>query len=247
MRILILVLSILMTAVAYAEDRVGEIYAKGKVEGEPLFTQSIHVDRQDGGKIVATSFIKDNKTGEIVLRENATLMGSQIISQTIEQLQIGELYELEVKDGQVHFRTYKIKDGIKTLAEAETSEKVGDNFITGPAAEGFLGKTLPELNDGKTVNALFGVMEVGKGIEFKFRKLASDDDKISIRMKPASFFVSMLVSPIEMQFSQKEKRLIHYTGRTPVRTLVNGKWKNLDADIIYKTLPAVQPVPTKGR
>ncbi len=239
-----ILLSLFTASLAWGEDRIGEIYAKGKITGEPLFIQSIHIDDAGDGKRIATSFIK-NRDGEVVLREDAVIIGTRIVSQTLDQLQIGERWELEVKDDKVYFRTYKVTDGVKHLTSPETSEKIADNFITGPAAEAFLGKALPELNDGKTVDALFGVFEVGRSIEFKFRKLASDDEKISIRMKPASFFVSLMVSPIEMQFSQKEKMLVHYSGRTPVRIKENGKWKVLEADILYKIAPPMTPPPKK--
>lgn len=224
---------------ASAEDRLGEIFALGKTDGAPLYYQNIHIDDLGGGRRQGTATVRDAKTGEVLIKEKAEMNGSAIIFQEVEQLQVGEVYQLDVKDGKVHFRTFEVINGERKLKSKETSVKAAENFITGPATEAFLQKHYAELEDGKAVEALFGVFEVGKGIEFKFRKIASTDDLLTIKMKPSNFFISMMVSPIEIQLSQKDHMMVHYRGRTPVRFKDSrGKWKPMEGEITYKIVQA---------
>lgn len=224
---------------ASAEDRLGEIYPLGKTTGEPLYIQNIHIDDLGNGRKQGYAVVKDAKTGEVLIKEKAVLNGHSVESQEVEQLQVGEVYQLEVKDGEVHFRTYEVVNGERKLKDKETSVKAAENFITGPGTEAFLMKHFDELKDGKPVEALFGVFEAGKGIDFKFRKIASTDDTLTVKMRPSNFFISLMVSTIEIQLSQKDHMMVHYRGRTPVRLKDSrGKWKPMEGDITYKVVHA---------
>lgn len=235
----VVVLLFQLSAHAIAEDRRGEIYALGKTDGEPLYYQDIHIDDLGGGRRQGTATVRDAKSGEILIKEKAVMNGTAIISQEVEQLQVGEVYQLDVKDGEVHFRTYDVVDGVRKLKDKETSVKAAENFITGPATEAFLQKHYDELKEGKSVEALFGVFEAGKGIDFKFRKIASTDDTLTVKMRPSNFFISLMVSTIEIQLSQKDHMMVHYRGRTPVRLKDSrGKWKPMEGEINYKVVKA---------
>jgi hypothetical protein len=224
---------------AHAEDRRGEIFPLGKVEGAPPYVQDIHIENLGDGRRQGTGIVKDAKTGEVLVVEKAVMKGYAVESQEIEQRQIGEVYQLEVKDGKAHFRTYEVVDGERKLKDKESSEKIAENFITGPGTEAFLLKHFDELKEGKSVKALFGVFEVGRGIDFKFRKIASTDDTLTIKMRPSNFFISMMVDPIEIQLSQKDHMMTRYRGRTPVRLKDSrGKWKQMEGEIIFKTMPS---------
>jgi hypothetical protein len=52
-------------------------------------------------------------------------------------------------------------------------------------------------------------------------------------MKPSSIFVAALVDPIDLHIDGSTLRLIHFRGRTPLLRKEGGKWKPLDADILY--------------
>jgi hypothetical protein len=233
---LLMVLSVVRV---FAEDRRGDIFPLGKVEGAPPYVQEIHIVDLGGGRRQGTGIVKDAKTGEVLVVEKAVMKGYAVESQEIEQRQIGEVYQLEVKEGQAHFRTYKVVNGERKLKDKESIEKIAENFITGPGTEAFLLKHFDELKEGKSVEALFGVFEVGRGIDFKFRKIASTEDTLTVKMKPSNFFISMMVDPIEIQLSQKDHMMIHYRGRTPVRLKdARGKWEQMDGEIIFKTVPS---------
>ncbi len=67
----------------------------------------------------------------------------------------------------------------------------------------------------------------------EFKKIKETDETIELEMKPANFFISLLVNSIHIDFDKARKRMTHFKGRMPLREQVNGRWKALDAEIIY--------------
>lgn len=230
--ILVLATIVLSTSQAFAESRTALIYDIGKTEGPPRFVQETEITDTPSGERVWKSKIK-NAAGETVMTEMATMRGEKLTSQSVEQLQIGEAYELNLDNQSATFRTFKITNGSRgTAIETETRE-VGENFITGPITESYLQARWPVLMSGTPVRVDFGIFEISKAIGFKFTKVDETATTVTVEMRPSNFFISMLVDTIRIEFDKERKRMVHFKGRTPLREQVQGRWKPLDAEIIY--------------
>lgn len=227
-----LLFSLSVFAASYSVE--GKIF-KGKAT-EPLFTQTIQVQDQANGQTLSTSEIFDAKKN-VVMRERALMLGDRILSQSIEQLQIGEAYELEREEDKITFRTFSLADG-KRKEISSRQEKAGPLFVTGPSMKVWIRNHWDELMEGKEITLDFGVFEVERSLSFTFQKqreLELDGKPtISVKMRPASFFLTMLVEPIFLQFDLATKQLVHFKGRTPLKEKVNNTWKNFDAEIEYR-------------
>ena len=221
-------------ALALTENRVARLYAlDGPAEGAPLFTQKIHRETAANGHRVSESTITD-EAGAIVMTERAVLEGERMVSQDVEQRQVGEAYTLEVKNGRATFRTFNLKDGKREPKSEKVSDAPAD-FVTGPAVEPFLKKHLAGKIDDAAVPADFGVFEIERSVPFEFvRKGFKEGGKaLKIRLQPASVWVSMLVAPIDLEVDPKTYVLRRYQGRTPLKRKINGNWKPFDSQILY--------------
>jgi|GEM_PF-4972885 len=221
-------------AIEISENRVGRFYELGgSTEGKPIFLQKIRRTTNADGRGTVDSTIED-ASGKVVMTEHAVLQGATVLSQRVEQLQIGKTYELEIKEGKATFQTFDLKDG-KQVEECRSSVDVKTPSITGPATEPFLKEYFAREPSAKTVTANFGIFELQKFVSFEFRKTETLDEGrlVKIRLRPASFWISILVAPIDMEFEGGSYRLLRYKGRTPVRKLIDGEWKPLEAEIIY--------------
>ncbi len=215
-----------------AEITAGHIYALDKAGSKPIFEQKTVVTIAPDGLESQTSKIVD-ASGKTVMTEQTLYNGVKLISQKIEQLQTGEAWELEVKGQDLIVRTFSLKDGVRKLEDTD-SEKVSGSLVSGPVARNFLKENWEQLLNGKTVEARFVVMELGGTVGFDFTKKSATDKEVVIVMRPSSFFVDLMVDPIEMTFDAVEKRMIRYRGRTPLKTLVGKKWKPVDSEIQYQ-------------
>jgi hypothetical protein len=231
------------SAEAAQSDRTADFFPVGKTTGTPLFVQSYHFDESPDGVIKSISDIKD-ETGKVLMTEVATFKGDRILSQNIEQLQIDEAYELVVKEQTVTFKTFKIKGGKHVSNGEDKTEKYTDAFVTGPVWQAYIQKHWDKIMAGKKVPMDFGIFELEKSVAFNLYKQSDSGETKKIRMKIANSIYSFFVDPIDMEFD-KNKILIRYIGRTPLRTMVNGKLKPFDGEILYHDkgdwLPLVIP------
>lgn len=225
---------------AQVEERIGKIYRLKDTSGEPLFVQKTRVDRSKTGMIVITGEITD-AAGKEALREKAVIENGRIKSQTMEQLQIGERYELTIEDGKAKMKSFKTGDAAGDKLDGENTEEAGKDYVTGPGMEVFLLEKLAALEKGTSVIAKFGVFEVLRAVNFEFRKeeksLSGAPGALGLRMKPDSFWLKLLVDTIYFDIDRETGRLLRFRGRTPVRIRENDQWKALDAEILYELAP----------
>lgn len=235
--ILTITISLSASFVSAAEivNRVGKIYPlKGATE-QPIFVQKIRLEQVDSKTRKSISTI-ENPEGEIVMKESAVMVDGVVVEQTMEQLQIQERYELRTVDGKVQYKTFNTADSNKLTSDK--SEKLKKDFLTGPATDLFLKSKSADLLKGKTVTGNFGVFEVGRSVEFDFipAKKQTPETGLKLKMKPASFFISVFVDAMDVELEPETYRLKRFQGRTPVRLKVGNSWKPLDAIIHYSTL-----------
>lgn len=225
-----LILCIALQAHAFGKKAL--FYPIGKVSGTPIYTQESDLTPAADGIMQWTSKIMDAQ-GKVVMTETARIKDGQVIEQYVEQLQIGEVYELKVEGGKATFETFKLVDGKKGASLDRKTVSFSKPFLMGPATESFLKANWSVLESGKSLKTDFGVFEVSNTVGFEFRKIGEKDKVIEIEMKPSNMFISMVVTAIRIDLDKTEKRIVRYIGRTPLREQVKGKWKALDVEIVY--------------
>ena len=57
---------------------------------------------------------------------------------------------------------------------------------------------------------------------------------VVIRMKPSSFVISALVSPLYFTFTEDGSRALQLKGRLPVKIKDGNSWKDFDGRMVYK-------------
>ena len=224
---------ILTIANASAEERTAKLYELGKTEGAPLYIQKIRVDDLDGGGQKRISSITDG-AGQLLMDEVCDHEGSRLQFQRVRNFQGDKIYEIAIKDGRISFKTFKGKEETGKPA-SEASGKVDGPVLTGAVTEAFVRERWADLAEGKRVEVSFAVMELERtiGVYLEAKRLETGPGDLVVTLRPSNFFVSMLVDPIEMTFSGKEKRLVRYRGRTPLKS-EGSKSKLMDAEIIYE-------------
>ena len=222
----------LTSAPAKADDRLGKIYEIGKTDQPPLFIQKTHKEPING-MIEHHSSIAD-ADGKEVMREEANYKDTTLLYNHVMQLQTKESFQVENKDGRLYFKTFEIQADGSEKVKKESDQRLPESFIMGPISEVVIISKWDELVDGKTVTAHFGVLEMQDTVRFDFTKISFDGKTLVVKMKPTSFFISLLVKPIELRFDAATKKIIRYIGRTPLKRMIKGKLEPFDGEIIYE-------------
>jgi hypothetical protein len=225
---------------ASAEQLVGRYFAIGNSSGgNVLYTQKAEYKQQPDGTTLLTAETLDN-SGKVLIREKAVLNGSQLVTQEIQNLNDKKEYRGSFKDNVMTFETYSVDDKGESKKLSSHTEKVSDDLITGPLAENFIADHWDKLNDGKRFTARLAVFEREETIGFSFKKKADTEvdgkPAVIIVMRPTSVFVSMVVSPMEIVVDKESRKVVHYTGRTPLKEKDD---KILNAEIVYERGPTV--------
>ncbi len=213
-------------------------YEKGKTDGPVIYHQKIQYEKLPNSNLIIKSLVTDPK-GNVVFTESIVAKGSLPLSQSSDVEQTKRHLELEVKDGQVFLRTRALgNEKPPTEDPAEEIEKLPPHFITGAMAETFVIEHLNEILSGETMSAKMAIMEIRDIVTFKFFKKEltkyKDRDVVVVAMKPSSIFISMILDTIYLTIDLKDKKMIHYVGRTPLWKSVDGKLKALDAEIVFE-------------
>lgn len=229
---------LIFPAFAFADNqiRISKIYELGKMNQEPLFVQTTEIRKQDSENFSSTAKIEDSR-GQAVMTESVIVQNGSLVSQSVEQLQTKESWDLTVRDNKAYFNTYKLTaEGRQQVGSGKTEEV--DAFINGPLIEKFISHNWENLISGKPVNTAFSVLELERTIGFRFEKIKESERAtrkvLVVKMKPQNFFVSVLVDPIILEFDISTKQLVYFKGRTPLKVLKAGDWKPLDAEILYQ-------------
>lgn len=217
-------------------DRVLKYYEIGKTDGPLLYTQKTQYQKLPDGTLSAKSVVTDTK-GVEVFTETVISKGYLPLSQSADVQQTKRHLELEVKDGQIYLRTRSLATAKDQETPKEDVEKLPPDFITGALAETFVLEHLNELIADDTIRAKMAIMEIRELVSFKFWKKEmtkrNGHDVMIVAMKPASIFISLIVDTIYLYIDLKDKKMVHYIGRTPLWKMVDDKLKALDAEIVF--------------
>ncbi|PIS11813.1 MAG: hypothetical protein COT73_01880 [Bdellovibrio sp. CG10_big_fil_rev_8_21_14_0_10_47_8] len=169
--------------------------------------------------------------GNLAFEQQATLEGSRLIQEEIQQKQLGQTALIEVKDGKVFFT--KVVDG----KESTSSEKLGGTLVTTGNFQRFVQDHWKEIAAGDTVDFRFGVWDRQETVGFKIFKIGEEkigaDQALVLKMKPTSFLIAALVDPLIFKYKADGSELLEMKGRVAPKQKVGSKWKDLDAEVVY--------------
>jgi hypothetical protein len=206
----------------------GFVYEKNSERKKVLYTIEREEKKVDSKEVLTIKHLTPE--GVLAVEEIATFEKNQLQKYELTYPLSQESGIVSVNEGKTHF-SYT-KNG-KTK---EDSEKWSDNFIVGLSLKNFIQSHWEDLINGKTLKVRFGVPDrlesVGFSL-FRVKENEKDSQSIVVKMKPTSFIISALVDPIFFNFEVKTKELNYFIGRAKPKQLVNGKWKDLDAETVY--------------
>ena len=228
----LLLLLLLAPLQGLAESRSARLYNVGATSGEPVFIQKWKSETLPSGEIKESSTIED-ASGKLVMTQTALFKGSRLISQSTEQLQTGESYEVEVQGKKIHFRTFKDAKGEKRAPSSQDSVSVDGSFLTGPVTENFIRENWDRLKNKETIKAQFGVLELEDTITFNFKKKKFENGIMVVEMRPANVVIRMALSPMLLEFRESDKKVLRLTGRTPLKIAKGGQLSHFDSEILY--------------
>jgi hypothetical protein len=119
------------------------------------------------------------------------------------------------------------------LGEETASEPRQGPVVTGPTLVGFIVRRLDGLRRGEVVPVRFAVLDRKETIGFELSVLEHDGAHTRVRMKPRSFFYSLVIDPIDFTFDATSK-LIRLEGRVPPKSTADGGFRDLDARVEYR-------------
>jgi hypothetical protein len=184
----------------------------------------------------AVSVLKD-AAGEQVIEEVAVFSGSTIYFHDFKQFQSKEHYRVERKTPEkVTIGTYEIATEHKKKSQTELEGS--KDFITGPVIEKFIQLHWDLIVEkGMTVGCRMGVLEREDTIGFKFFRDGEIElqGKKLIRLvfKPSSIVIAALVPNLQLYFDPATKRMVRYSGRTPLLLREGEKLRPFNGEIAY--------------
>jgi hypothetical protein len=230
MPVLALAALLLLGPPAHARPYTAKVYEVGSNRTKLLYNLTRTEKDLGGGKLEAKVVFSDPQTSKEAVTENVIYEGGRPVRYALKKPQIGQEGLLEIKDGKLLF-SYT-EDG-----KADTDdEKDVPNLIIGPYVVEYLTKNWDTLAKGEELKARFAALDRKETVGFTFKKIEDEKagpGKVVIRMKPTSFIIAALVDPLLFTFDGATRKLHSVLGRTLPKRQVDGKWKDLDAEIIY--------------
>jgi hypothetical protein len=216
--------------VARAEPFTGLIYDENSNKTKLLFT--LKRTETKTGDVTKIGGVFTGTDGKEAVTEDVTVQGAKLQKYVLKKPQINESGFMEVRGNKIHFEW--TKEG-KTDTDDEDYK---DNLIIGPTTIEYLKNHWAAILRGDDVDTRFAALDRKETVGFKFFKIEElkqgDRDLVKIKMKPTSFIIAAIVKPLIFTMEKSTARLVELEGRTLPKRLDDGKWKDLDADIVYQ-------------
>jgi len=210
-------------------DYTSDLFALNSKKAEKLFTSvNTSVDKDGVSTIVTTYF---DLSGKPVFKESSEIKGTILVKTDIEQLQMNAKATIEIKDGKILFSK---SEGGKTKTE---EEKLKGDLVISTNFQRYVNSKWAELNSGKDVSIRWGSWDRMETVGFDLKKMGTEkvdgEELTVIRMKPSSFIIAAIVSPITFRFAADGTQLRSMSGRVQPKITKDGQLKDLDADVFY--------------
>jgi hypothetical protein len=219
-----------ITRLAHAVPFHGYVYEAGTGRKEPVFKlKRTETPESDGSLLISGQYT--TLDGRDVVREDAWVKQGRLYKYVQEQRQLGEWGVMESRDGRLHFSW---SNGSKSEGGEEA---VPPNLIVGATSIDYLAQHWNELLAGKDVNVRLAVLDHQETVGFKFYATGegtrAGKDVVYVTLKPTSFFVSLMVKPIQMIFDKTSARILELRGSVGLKKRSGAGWKDLDAEMVY--------------
>lgn len=216
---------------SFAQDKTtGTLYGLKSKPDAVLYT-SVFESKLEGDTVHTQATFKDPQ-GQVALTERGQVKGDQVLKYEMDRVQTKEKGEFYIKDGRIFF-TYEGPDGKKKSAD----EKVKGSVVSTANFNAFVLSHWDDLAIGKGVEIRFAVWDRLETVGFTLQRTGApekDGKKVlELRMKPTSFVIAAIVDPIYFWYSMDDKKLLNMKGRVAPKIQENGKWKDLDASVVY--------------
>ncbi len=216
------------------EEITGEVFKKDSSRKELLYKFKNIIQTDDKNLTVSDAQFLDLDS-KVVVKETSHRQGSKLVKYEMEHLQTNRKGSIVVDNGNILFNLEE--NGKKKSVE---TEKLKDNFVVGHTLLPYVSEHWKEIMDGKTIDIQFGVWDRQETVGFSLFKIGqeklNEQDVILLKFKPTSFVISALVDPVIFKFSMDGKQLEGMIGRVVPKKKDGEKWKDLDAEVIYKSI-----------
>ncbi|UXR63451.1 hypothetical protein EZJ49_10225 [Bdellovibrio bacteriovorus] len=228
---MMLLLTLLFPVFGFAQQTINaNLYDLKSNQQKKLFTLDIDVSATQDGAFRTQAQYRD-LDGKMAVTETGRIKGADVQSYEIRQEQTGEVGRFRVENGKIFFE-YEGK-GRKKSSE----EKVSGFVLSTSNFNAFVATNWDQLVQGKALDVRFAVWDRLETVGFTLQKrgeMEKEGEKwMELRMKPTSFVIAALVDPIHLWYSHSDKQLRLMKGRVAPKQMRDGKWKDLDAEVIY--------------
>ncbi len=165
--------------------------------------------------------------GRVELAETATHSDDYALrSYVLYGNQLGVHGTIEVANGEVRFHR------VTPLEVRDEVEKQNGVVVVGPTLVGYIAEHLHELRAGEVLPVRLALLDRLETLGFDLAIAKASDGETKVRMTASSFFVRLVVDPIDYTFGKDEK-LVRLEGRVPPKRLVGGSYRDFDARVEY--------------
>lgn len=200
-----------------------------KDHSKQMFDYKSDVD-VEGETKTFTNTVSD-LNGEVLVVEKTVLKGGKLVSFEQDQKQLKTQGKLEVKGEKIDF-TFT-RDG-KTKTD---DEKFSDDFIVTSTLVAYVQANWEKITKGETVKSRLGVLDRLETVGFQFKKESEKEvggaKAVVVKMKASSLIISAIVNPLFFTFAADGSKLLELEGRTNVKVMVDGKFKDFDGHTVY--------------
>ncbi len=180
-----------------------------------------------------TEVLKSQKTvkawfrtleGKHAVYEEVWYKDNTLQKYTIRQHQVKHTGSLEVKAGKVFM---SFQDEKKKCSQ---SEEIQPNLLIADQVPDYVLNHWEDFLENKTLSIRFIVLSRCESIGFDLKVAEiSDKNRLTIKMRPSSFFIAIAVNPILFTFDKKEKKLLEIDGRLPVKQVSETDYSDWEA------------------
>jgi len=218
---------------ALAEVVTGQVFKKDSNRKEVLYNFKNTITESAGVHKAEAQFTEP--TGEVIVSETSEREGTKLKHYEMDHKQTGRKGSIVVDGKKVIFNFEE--NGKK---KSEEKEDLKDNFVVGHTLVVYVSSHWKEIMEGKTVDIRYGVWDRQETVGFSLFKVGeeklNEKDVILLKFKPTSFIIAAIVDPVIFKFSTDGKELMGMVGRVAPKRKDGNKWKDLDAEVIYKTM-----------
>ena len=222
---------LLIPFVLHAQEKISaNLYDLKSNQGKKLFTFQLDITPYGTEVLVGSEFRDIN--GNIVVTEKGLIKGPDLVSYEIDRAQTSEKGRIAVRDGRIFFE-YESPGGKKKSAD----EMAKGLILCSANFSAFVKAHWDELSAGKDLDVRYAVWDRLETVGFTLRKIKDvtqgDRKFLELQMKPTSFVIAALVDPVNLWYAYDNQKLQLLKGRVAPKTQVDGKWKDLDAEVVY--------------